>query len=192
VPIIYTVLPEELENNPAVIYALDSSFQITACNAAWDRFALENRGATLANGTQIGRNVLDVTPRPLQLFYTTLFGNVLETGDEKECVYECSSDKLFRRFHMLVARKNLAGPNPSLIIINSLVVETPHSEPDLPVDVSDMREPNGLITMCCHCRRTRLPKADNRWVWVPSLVRRMPRDASHGICEICYQLHYER
>jgi hypothetical protein len=185
------VLPEELENNPAVIYAIDSSFHITACNSAWDRFALENGGDQLAGRTQIGRNVIDITPRPLQEFYSTLFRNVLETGDEAECLYECSSDKTFRRFHMHVARKNLAGRNPWLIVMNSLVVETPHSEPGHQFEISYLRDANGLITMCCHCRRTRLPKTDDRWVWVPSLVRQMPSRVSHGICEVCYQLHYE-
>jgi hypothetical protein len=28
------------------------------------------------------------------------------------------------------------------------------------------------------------------WVWIPDLVRRMPMDVSHGICAVCFDIHY--
>ena len=188
-PIIYTVLPIECENDPAIIYSLDGSFNIAGCNAAWDNFALENGGGHLVRSNQIGRNVMDVTPAPLKSFYATLFGGVLDTGVEKSCLYECSSDKVFRRFHMHVARAGAPG-REFLLVVNSLVLERPHDEPAFEAPYADLLEKNGLITMCSHCRRTRLPGDEERCVWIPRLVRETPGKVSHGICRICFELYY--
>jgi hypothetical protein len=180
----------QFEDNPAVIYVLNSALNIAYCNAAWDEFARRNGGGTLVRNQPIGTNALDVTPTPLLPFYTTLFRTVLRGGQGMDCLYECSSDEIFRRFHMYVTRKEVPGAGPFLVVVNSLVLEKQHDKPKILCDLRILREENGLITMCAHCRRVRLPKVDEGWVWVPDLVRNMPAEASHGICTVCFDIHY--
>jgi hypothetical protein len=76
------------------------------------------------------------------------------------------------------------------VVINSLVLEQEQQRQAFRDDSQALREENGLITMCSHCRRTRLPNAVDTWVWIPDLVRRMPMDVSHGICPVCFDIHY--
>lgn len=180
----------EFEDDPSIIYVLDRDFRIRYCNAAWDRFALENRGAHLARALQSGANVMTATAPPLRPFYARLFGAVLQTGEQMHCVYECSSDISFRRFHMLVSRKRVSSADLFLVVVNSLVEET--VQPDSPVryDPDSLRDSNGFITMCSHCRRTQLPGEESRWAWLQDLVREMPDDVSHSICPVCFDLHY--
>lgn len=90
--------PEQFDDDPAIIFLLDSTFCLRYCNPAWDRFAKENGGYHLLRETQIGRSVIDVTPSPLRPFYSTLYQSVLDSGEETYCYYECSSDETFRRF----------------------------------------------------------------------------------------------
>jgi hypothetical protein len=74
--------------------------------------------------------------------------------------------------------------------MNSPILEEPHPERDAPYDTDALRDKHGLITMCTHCRRTRLPVSPDTWVWVPELVRRMPPEVSHGICSVCFDIYY--
>jgi hypothetical protein len=186
--------PQRLDDAPAIIYVLDGALRIVYCNLAWNRFAEQNGGAHLCRDTQVGRDVLALTPEPLKPFYGQLFRSVLETGVASDWVYECSSDLQFRRFHMHVARKKPPNKPPMLFVMNSLVIEESieesHRSPGSPFSFERFRDHNGLISMCCHCRRTRLRDKENSWVWVPELVRRMPLDVSHGICPVCFDLHY--
>ncbi len=90
---------------------------------------------------------------------------------------------------MRVDRKD-TGQGPFLVVINSLVLEEAQQREIFRGDPQALREENGFITMCAHCRRTRVPKAVEVWVWIPDLVRRMPMDVSHGICAVCFDIHY--
>jgi hypothetical protein len=182
--------PSAFENDPAVIYALNGDFRLTYCNAAWDRFAAGNGGTDdLLRDRQIGRSVLDVTPPPLRLFYAALFAGALESTAGINHIYECSSAEIQRKFHMHLHRIDEPGPGPLLLVTNSLILETPHQSPAADPHES-LRQPGGLITMCAHCRRTLVPDSKGLWVWIPDLVRRMPREISHGLCDVCYQVHY--
>lgn len=185
--------PEDLaqfEDNPAVIYVLDRDLNITYCNAAWDQFALENGGASLLRKGQIGRNVVEVTPPLLRPFYARLYDGVLRGGQEMHCEYECSSDQTVRCFHMHLTRKEAPDRKSLLVIVNSLILEAARHPPDIHYRFEELREENGLVTMCSHCRRTRIPDSEDRWVWVPDLVRDMPPNVSHGLCSICFDIHY--
>jgi len=114
----------------------------------------------------------------------------LRNGGEKYSMYECSSDETYRRYHMHVMRKDVPGEGPFLVVVNSLVVERPHERPRARFDLRILRGENGLITMCSHCRRVELPKVRDAWVWVPELVVKMPLDVSHGVCPVCFDIHY--
>jgi hypothetical protein len=182
------LLPE-FEDNAAVIYVLDSAWCLSYCNAAWDRFALENGGADLLRKKQIGRSIMEVTPAPLRRFYSTLYRRALRGGQGVDHLYECSSAERSRFFRLHVNRKQ-TDRGSFLIAINSLVLEEAQQRRAFRDDTQALREENGLITMCCHCRRTRIPDAEDNWVWIPDLVRRMPMHVSHGICRVCFDIHY--
>ncbi len=181
----------EYELNPAIIYVLDSSFRIAWCNLAWDRFALENGGDGVLREQQIGRSAIDATPARLRAFYMAVYNRVLHYGEEADCVYECSSAETFRRFHMHIKRKDTPR-GAFLVVMNSLILQEPHTGPDAPYDTHGLRDEHGLITMCAHCRRTQLPETTDTWVWAPELVRRMPLEVSHGICSVCFDIYYGR
>jgi hypothetical protein len=180
----------EYEENPAIIYVLDSAFCLTYCNRAWDRFALDNGGADLLRGTYLGHSAIKATPLPLRPFYTAMYGHVLQSGVEADSVYECSSAETLRRFHMHVMRKDVPNDGPFLVVVNSLLLEEPRQSQGVAYDTRALREKNGFVTMCAHCRRTRLPHAADCWVWAPGLVRSMPLEVSHGICPVCFDIYY--
>lgn len=194
--VIPTALPAywapQLASDQAVIYALNSEFRLIWCNEAWDQFARENGGLELLGAAQIGVSVMAVTPAPLQAFYAGLYRRALNGEDFVEHSYECSSDETFRIFHMQVKRMKLPESDPFLVVVNSLNLEEsiPHSAA-LPAPTREsLRQASGLITMCCHCRRTQIPGSENTWVWIPDLVREMPDEATHGICPTCFSMHY--
>jgi hypothetical protein len=180
----------QFETHSSVIYVLNSSFNISYCNAAWDEFALRNGGARVLRKHQAGRNALDAAPQPLRPFYERLFSSVLRGGGEKGHLYECSSDEKFRRFHMHVMRKDVPGEGLFLVIVNSLVLEKAHDKPKVRFDQRILRQENGLITMCSHCRRVNLPKVRDGWVWVPEVVAKMPQEVSHSLCPVCFDVYY--
>jgi len=88
------------EDDPAIIYVVNTDLNIVYCNAAWDQFALKNGGETMRRDSQIGRNVIEITPPPLRPFYARLYARALIGGQKMDCQYECSSVETTRRFHM--------------------------------------------------------------------------------------------
>lgn len=182
--------PLRFESDPAVIFVLDSDFRLTYCNAAWNRFALENGGSPqVLRERQIGRSVMEATPEPLKRFYSSLYAKVLFDEPSSDHLYECSSAETFRRFHMGIQRIEISEHDPFLVVVNSLLLEEPPQQSAAGYDPEAMREKNGLITMCAHCRRTRMPESGG-WVWAPELIRHMPMDVSHGLCPVCWEIHY--
>lgn len=180
------------EDDPAVIYILDRSFRLVYCNSAWDLFALQNGGGPkLLRERQIGRGVMQSTPVPLIRFYHALFTRVLSQETTADHVYDCSSPDLFRQFHMHVQRLEPLGGAPYLLVVNSLVKERFLQEGDSgPFDA--LRQENGAIVMCAHCRRTLVPDSGEKWVWVPEYVREMPKDTNQSLCGVCFGGHYSR
>lgn len=164
----------------ATIYLLDSQLRILYCNAGWDQFAEQNGGVGLRSTDQVGRPVLEAIPLPLRSFYQAGYKKVLEQGETWGHDYECSSPTLYRKFRMLVTPvASLTGA----LVVNSLIVETPF--PEKGMAARNHTDANGIITMCCHCRRTRRADANPVWDWVPSLVAEPPRNISHGLCKPC-------
>lgn len=169
---------------------VDDSLTIVYCNAAWDRFALANGGADVVRARQVGRNLAPAVPWVLRDFYWRAFENVWKTGVPWEHDYECSSADVFRGFHMRVELLSRRVNRSPLVIANSLAASLPHSG-DTQAGLEDRyRDADGIITMCCHCRRTKRPSGLEIWDWAPDFLRAPPRNVSHGLCGPCVQLHY--
>lgn len=183
-------LTMRLEKDPAVIYMLDRDLRIVYCNEAWDRFAAENGGRGLERERQFGQPVMDVIPQPLRRFFKEGYEKVLFGRETWEFTYECSSARVYRTFRAMVYPAPLGE---ELVVVNSLSVARPHQDRDRKPFVVDERlyvDPNGIVTVCCHCRRTCRASERSVWDWVPSYLAQPPQQVSHGICEVCRNLFY--
>ncbi len=81
-----------------------------------------------------------------------------------------------------------------MVIVNSLVKEQPHDtrlRPARPPEWQTYIKPNGLITMCSHCRRVERADEPEVWDWVPAWVEHMPDETSHSLCRPCLDYYYK-
>lgn len=91
---------------------------------------------------------------------------------------------------------NGRSPNSSgrgLIVVNSITVERPYGDQDRGDGSGDggvYADSEGMVTMCCHCRKTLRANQLAVWDWVPVYVKSPPTQVSHGLCSICVNLHY--
>jgi hypothetical protein len=176
-----------LDERQDVSCALNADLQITYCNPAWDRFALENRGESAVSSRVLGTSLLDVVGDLLQRFYRTMFEAVAASGKAFDFDYECSSADRFRMFRMhVLPLRDPAG----FLAIHAMRLEEPHSRTVSLPDVERYRDSRGMIVMCSHCRRTR--RADNRdsWDWVPLYLTDSSLNVSHGLCQVCRVYYY--
>ena len=180
-----------LEKDTAVIYVLDRDLRIVYCNEAWDRFAIENGGRSLLRPRPLGVCVIDVIPPPLKRFFERAYRQVLSSGQVWQHSYECSSRAVYRRYRMTVHPDREAG---HLVVVNSLLVDAPHSGTEREAcdpDEGIYTDRNGIVTVCCECRRTRRPGREaSVWDWVPAYVEEPPERISHGISDVCLQISY--
>jgi hypothetical protein len=174
-----------LDDDTAIVFALDDELRLQYANAAWDRFAADN-GADPAELRRkyLGQPIRIAIPDGLLTFYSALYRKV-ETGHGPiQHTYECSSSERLRVFQMLM----LPLPNGAgILCVNSLVVDEPHGRPAEPPLAERYRQ-DGLITMCSHCRRTKRA-AEPVWDWVPSFLEKRPSMLSHGLCPVCSEYH---
>jgi hypothetical protein len=180
----------DLQVDRSIIYILDAGLRIVFCNWSWDRFAFQNGGVHQDHLSVLGRSVMDVTPESLHRFYSNIYFEARRTGRPSEHDFQCSSPEMFRLFHMRV----LPLGGSYLCIENSLSIERPHTR-----DFDGMRatsgrylDDNGIVVMCCHCRRTRRIRAigSPKWDWVPEFLVSPPGAVSHGLCQICRGYFY--
>ena len=180
---------EELESEQSIVYLLDSDLRLVYCNPAWDQFAIRNQGDGLEWNGPRGTPILEAIADPIRPFYEEGFRRVAETGEVWEHDFECSSSELYRRYHMQVKPLEATG---GFIIINSLLVETPHEADRLAMpEVTTLYLGQGdIVTMCCHCRRTQRSDGSQTWDWVPRYLEAPPGRVSHGLCASCAAYFY--
>jgi|tagenome__1003787_1003787.scaffolds.fasta_scaffold20541652_2 hypothetical protein len=175
-----------LERSQEVVYLLSNDMCIAYCNAAWDKFAMENDGARATRQHVLHRNLFDFIPEQLDNFYRELFAKVRKNNAPADFSFECSSVALERHFqmHVLPLRDGFA-------VINSLRLESAHthkSEHPGPDYVS----PQGIIVQCAGCRRTRRADESLHWDWVPEyLGHEHQTRISHGSCPVCMAFYWK-
>ncbi len=178
-----------LETEPAVIYILRPDLRIVYCNQAWNKFAAENYGKGLNRSEVLGTVFLDAIPSLLKKFYADAFAEARATGNIWEHDFECSSPELFRLFHMRV----LPLSDGHLLVENSMRFEESHKRKSPPVSGNLVYvNEHGILTMCCHCRRTRRvgPRERETWDWIPRFLIEQPGRVSHGLCHTCMAYFY--
>jgi len=179
-----------LENSNDIIYGVWPDLTLAFLNAAWFRFAAENRGEpAIATQWTLGRSILDAMPEPLVPFFERNFCRVLAESRRWEHSYECSSDEVQRTFRLTVYP---LGNAEGLLLVNSLKVEAPQQQMPSPSLAERYINAHGVITQCCHCRKFRPVGEKNAWDWIPAWVRHMPMPerVSHGLCEMCFGFYY--
>ena len=175
-----------LDASPLISYVSDSQFRIVYCNPAWDRFAIENQAPELAGGRVLGSDLRSALGKDLLPFYVQAFDQVRLSGVAWEWIYECSSAELFRKFQMRVLPLQDGG---WLLVTNARIVEHLHP-PAMQTALDAYRSPQGMITICSHCRRSRRMDHPAEWDFIPSHIERGRTDISHGLCPICLDYFY--
>lgn len=170
-----------------VTYLLDAELRIVYCNPAWDAFARANGGDNLLSHPAIGANVLDVTSEGLRDFYARVFRQAISDPLPVSFDFECSSAEILRLMRMEVHH---LPASRCFAVICSVRSQQAHSAESRPGDPSVYLQRSGLITMCCHCRKTRRAAEPNVWDWVPQYVRHMPTNVAHAVCETCLARFY--
>ena len=154
------------------------------------RLARSNSRADSNSLSVLGRSVMDVTPESLHRFYTGVYSEARRTGRPSEHDFQCSSPEMFRLFHMRI----LPLGDPYLCVENSLSIERPHAgDPENAGPTSGRYlDDHGIVTMCCHCRRTRRVRGVGppKWDWVPEFLNYPPGAVSHGLCLVCRRYFY--
>jgi len=171
-----------------VVFCLDAELRITYCNAALRRLAGQY-GAPKVREPTLGRSILDYMTELDRACYARILRRVLTQRQPWEHLYEYSTRDLHQQFrvHVLPLMRE-----PGLMVIVSLQVNQVHQDAHdpYPPEKRDYRNGQGLILMCCGCRRTRRgAPGEESWQWVPDFIERLPSGLSHGICPAC-RAHY--
>jgi len=176
-----------LETEKGSAYLLAPDLSIRYVNEGWRRFARENGAPELASTwDQIGAISSYVVPQLRESFETTYL-RVLAKRVACSHVYECSSDRVYRKFEVKV---QCAPGWHGLAVVHSLVTEATFSRTETGYDerIVAFTDKRGLIVSCSACGRLRRGD-DSSWEWVPCLVTSEMTNVSHGICAVC-DLHY--
>jgi hypothetical protein len=181
---------DTLERSKDVIFIVDSELRITYCNPAWDEFALANGGEEVVAARVLGTDLMRVIPEPLRDFYSQVFQRCRWRHLTFDIDYECSSAELYRLLHMNILPLKRSG---ELAFVNSRRVEHVHG-PERPASspTDTYFNAHGMITMCCHCRRTRRQDASGVWDWVPAFLQGRKWKISHGMCPVCVSYFYSQ
>lgn len=177
-----------LEQDPAVIYALDAAGRIFYCNAGWDAFQRENGGRSLDRLSVLGLCVFGTMPEVLAGFYRKHYERVMATGEEWEFDFECSSAEHYRTMRMRTRALKSGG---GLMVTSAAIIDRPHQRAE---GGRILPGPGiALISMCAGCRRVRVSEGrEEQWEWIREAVRAAPENVSHGLCPLCCEHYYGR
>lgn len=179
---------DTLERSKDVIFVVDSKLRITYCNPAWDEFALANNGQEVVAARVLGTDLMRDIPESLRDFYSNVVQRCRDQHLTFDFDYECSSAELYRLLHMNILPLKRSS---ELAFVNSTRVEHIHGAERPASPAADIYlSAHGIITMCCHCRRTRRQNASDVWDWVPAFVQTRTWQVSHGLCPVCKSYFY--
>ena len=176
---------EALQTEPSTIYAVGPDLRINFVNDAYAQFARANGARWNESEWGIGTPILDAIPQELRRFHEKLFERAATTGTSAEYDYDCSTATMTRRFRMRV----LPCASGALLVVHSLIRETPNEEPSLP-PIEALYRRSGMLLQCSHCRRVQRADDANTWDWVPAYAEKPQPNTSHGLCRLCCAYYY--
>lgn len=180
-------LRDVLEHSADVIFALDRNLRLVYRNPAWDQFAAENGAPELANNAVIGTDLFQVIGEDLLGFYIAAFERVGREGTIWECLYECSSPQVLRKFRMQIQPLAPSG----YLVRNNLVSEQPQPS-SAALDSAEYVNSNSLIVVCMHCRCSQRVTPPFYWEFVPAHLERGLPNVSHSLCPVCLEYFYPK
>lgn len=176
------------EASPDVVFALTSDLRLAYVNPGWGAFAQANDGADVLERWPLGAEFLTGISEPrLRSCLERRFKEV-QPSQPLRTDFSCDSPARMRRFHSHVQRLPSTG---HLLVVNTLLEDVPAPAGDLLSDQEvEARCLNavGVFIQCAECRRTASSDRD-RWLWVPSLLRREAARVSHGLCPVCLAVY---
>jgi hypothetical protein len=177
---------EWIEKDPSVTCAIDDGCRFIYCNAQWDAFAAANGAPELTRDSVLGTNFFDVIPAPLKPYYHGVFREARQSDTIVHVDYECSSPDKYRVYQMQLFPLTDTG---GFLLVHSLRVCLAHRRKSRDPSESRYLTPEGMVKMCCHCRRTRRAGSET-WDWVPSYLNQKSAPITHGMCPICLSYFY--
>ena len=165
-----------------VVYLLDAEMCFVDCNPTWDTFAAENGGKGISRAEVSGRSIFDYVPDVLRSFYLHKYWFAKRSEGWTEFDYDCSSPEKIRLFRM-----RMIGVEEGLLVVNHLRLEeecnvaSPLTEEARRSYIS----PDGSVTMCANCRKTKRRDEVDSWDWVSDFLRDRTLKVSHGLCPRC-------
>lgn len=175
-----------LEAEPCSAYVLAPDLSLLHVNPAWSVFARSNGAPALADGWRtLGPIQRWVEGPDLQKFFGARLRGALERDRQWSHTYECSGPYEYRRFH----QRATPGPcRQGLVVVHSLVAESPRPSPAPDRLIREFTDARGLIVRCAACGRTARPGRPDVWEWAPGLDAQP--NISTGICSICSVQEY--
>nr|WP_319493328.1 hypothetical protein [uncultured Desulfobacter sp.] len=177
---------KSIKNSKDIIYIVDAELKLKAYNRAWQMFALANGGENITQTYDLGACIADVGEEPLKSFMRRKYRKAIALNKMFGFNYECSSEQRLRIFRLnAYPLMNQGG----LVISHHLVKECPHHEESLAFSKQFVNN-DGMIVQCMNCRKVKDPNGEDRWLWVPSLLKKGIGNISHGICSRCLDHYY--
>jgi hypothetical protein len=174
-----------LDDDVAVVFAVDRDQVLHYVNPAWFAFALANDGQRCLDGYSIGTTVGGVIPEVLRPFYAAAYDAAFASGEAWTHLYECSSPSIIRSLRMRVAPL-LDGSH--LVVSNAVIGQRPAIDHGPGRSYVNAR---GMIIQCAHCRRCRRSD-EEAWDFVSHHVEHPSAATSHGLCPPCLEQHYPK
>ena len=169
-----------------VIYLLDDAWTIRAYNDAYLDFGVANGCPAIARAFGIGCSLLSVLNGTVADFYVRVYRHAIDHNMRFDHDYECSSSRVFRRFHQSVYP--MSG-GKALVVSHHLTREYPHAwQPQQ--FASRHFDERGWLTQCACCRKVKDHSEADKWDWVPRLVQHPHPRATQTYCGTCLTFCY--
>lgn len=181
---------EALEADPGSACLLDRDGRIVHCNAAWDRFALENAAppALLARKVAGTAWLAGITGGELRAHFEGVLRQTL-AGKLHTQPGECNSPELWREVasHFVPVRDEAAVVGASVVCSVLRVAPIGAAYELQPPDEARY---GTLVRMCSGCRRVARLGEPVRWDFVPAFLGPRAPPITHGLCPTCMTLLY--
>jgi|GEM_PF-660654 len=177
----------DIAASPDPTLVVDGDLLIRGYNQAYIDFAHANGLPAIEANFGVGTSLLAAFSEPARALYAQAYRNALDRQEVFHQSCECSSPSEYREY-LLSAYPIAKGIG--LLLCHHLVAADPIPMSERRARSPEHLSPNDLIVQCCHCREVRNFQHENRWDWVPDLIKQMPTNVSHTFCPRCLDHYY--
>jgi hypothetical protein len=189
-----TALRRTLDAERWPAFVLDREGCIVFTNAAWDTVSAEVDGPS---GARVAgsRWLAHIAGDELIEWHQALFERVLAQRRAEIHTAACNTPTWYRLFSTWYAPLvTQLGAAPEGMVVSTSMIEDAPVEARYRIaqpDEARHRQPTGIIVQCGGCRRVCVVGTTPRvWEFVPEYVAHRGNDVSHGLCQLCREVHY--